>query len=662
MYTSDNVLQYLGFNQVDLLHRCIYSVVHPDDHFDLKSVLEQSSLPGDPGCHQQRADNRDTARSTSFICRMKCFNGTAAGYLKIHCVGKVDSFSELSSKPVGSFLQVVRFYCQPFMLTGNDINDDVKQNVFWSKHDMDLKINELDKKAAAITGYDVDELNGRSIYDFVHPEDVAAFASCHKSLVESTDVQTTYFRFVTKDNRLIWLHSRGKVISKNSKKFSVVFTHCPVREEDSTFLQQESTLRQRYAIDDLLHLIQYGFYTNNTRTNTGRAESINQKANGQICTPHIGFTEDVSLSFYSALVSCPSTLHSMNDRHSPVLPSTHVAHKITQREKQLQFQEFRRRQEFEQERLVSGSQQSDFTPYFWQLQQPANVAQQQPPPEDCIRRQQQLNRPTTEISVCKTKKIKSEPVYDAPPPQCSFSQNPMFQYHNHESINCRPCVPYEPAMCPHPMPDQLVFSFPPSPPMSPRRFMPDRFAMFGSHQPGYYPGSAPSQRFIYNVEHHPYHFPPTYQNVISASNGQSISPFKTGGVSANNFHPSQNLSDANSLIRTKPHANIKLSMHCDYSTPKFQGAFGSCEPKFSPYSSKHHHRSLQPQIPYVTSQIHQQDACGQTNQVERESIQYDIEASIHMKIVDNSVPKCTDSKQEVDLPSIGSFLDYLNEG
>lgn len=41
-------------------------------------------------------------------------------------------------------------FCQPFMLTGSDLTNDVKQNVFWSKHDMDLTIRELDKKLAFV--------------------------------------------------------------------------------------------------------------------------------------------------------------------------------------------------------------------------------------------------------------------------------------------------------------------------------------------------------------------------------------------------------------------------------------------------------------------------------------------------------------------------------
>ena len=48
-------------------------------------------------------------------------------------------------------------------------------------------------------------------------------------MTESIEVQTMYFRMESKDGRWVWLHSRGKVICKNSKKFSIVFTHCPVR-------------------------------------------------------------------------------------------------------------------------------------------------------------------------------------------------------------------------------------------------------------------------------------------------------------------------------------------------------------------------------------------------------------------------------------------------
>ena len=46
---------------------------------------------------------------------------------------------------------------------------------------------------------------------------------------ETMTVQNLYFRFRKKDGGWLWLQSKCKVIYKNSKKVSIVFTHCPIR-------------------------------------------------------------------------------------------------------------------------------------------------------------------------------------------------------------------------------------------------------------------------------------------------------------------------------------------------------------------------------------------------------------------------------------------------
>ncbi len=42
LYSTENISSHLGFHQVDLVHRCLYGIVHPDDHHELKVVLEQT--------------------------------------------------------------------------------------------------------------------------------------------------------------------------------------------------------------------------------------------------------------------------------------------------------------------------------------------------------------------------------------------------------------------------------------------------------------------------------------------------------------------------------------------------------------------------------------------------------------------------------------------
>ena len=61
-------------------------------------------------------------------------------------------------------------------------------------------------------------------------------------MIESEEIQTIYFRMQHRDGSWLWLHTRGKVAFKNSKKYSIVFSHCPVRVEDSTYIQVAKSL------------------------------------------------------------------------------------------------------------------------------------------------------------------------------------------------------------------------------------------------------------------------------------------------------------------------------------------------------------------------------------------------------------------------------------
>ncbi|XP_050396684.1 aryl hydrocarbon receptor-like [Patella vulgata] len=349
LYVTDNVLQYVGFNQVDLLHRCIYGIVHPDDHHDLKMALEQTLQST---CEFSSSDisETDTCKPLSFICRMKYFNGSSAGYLKMHCSGKILHQSDVSSNSRSSN-QMVFLFIHPYMFNRVELScNEGKTNTFWSKHEMDLKIREIDAKCEDILGTTSKELQDRPFYSLLHPEDLSTFAACHRALTESTDVQTIYFRLETKDKRWKWFQSRGKVLTKNSKKFSIVFSHCPLSEDDSTYIQQETIIRQKYAIGDLYQMLISGDFKPAWRP-CGRSEASNMgNLDDQMSVLSYTQPEDLAMSLQST--SCPSSWHMLGDRHSPVLPSNHVAHKIMQHEKQRQFLEFKRSQRQENHYVV----------------------------------------------------------------------------------------------------------------------------------------------------------------------------------------------------------------------------------------------------------------------------------------------------------------------
>lgn len=361
----------------------------------------------------------------------------------------------------------------------------------------------------------------------------------------------------------------------------------------------------------------------------------------------MGFTEDVSLSFYSPLVNCPSTFHALSDRHSPVLPSTHVAHKITQREKQLQFQEFRRRQELEERMTVHNQAAVDFPPHHWPMTSP-NI-----PPQ-----QRAFTSLRHEFTKCQTKTIKIEPGVEADSQSCPYNPRVTIPETRTTQGSCRPFVPYDyQAFSFNPVSDNAMFHLPPSPPVSPRRVLPGGYAVYSSNQVPYCPigSNVPHHNIIYSsaMDHN------AYPLSAACHNGRmEVSQYTNPSYLKSSAPPQY--SNCYSRNNSKPHANIRLSMHCDYSPANTHMFTNSQDAKFRPFLAQNNPPRFIPPIPQHNMSTVSGRMCGHTSQSSEGVVQYDIEASIHMKIVDNSVNKCCD-KREVDLPSIGSFLDYLNE-
>ncbi|XP_071091143.1 aryl hydrocarbon receptor-like [Haliotis cracherodii] len=646
LYVSDNILQYLGFNQVDLMHRCVYGVIHPDDHQEVKVVLEHTLGPiqlqttsGESADKDAEVTEKpDTCKPVSFLCRMKCFNGTSAGYLKMHCSGKVEHLAELS-KSNRTSCQILFLFCHPFMINTTEVDQELKQNVFWSKHDLDLSIREIDKKALPVIGYTSPEIEGRSFYSLIHPEDIATCAACHRQLTDSSDVQTLYFRLQNKHGGWVWLQSRGKVISKNSKKFSIVFSHCPVREEDSTYIQQESVLRQRYAINDLMclsHMTQYG-------SSWKDGPSIMEPSMKRMCfQSHPGSQDEAYVAVHSLSGGpCPSSWHALSDRHSPILPSSHVAHKISQREKQLQYQEFKRRQQAQDQTAFKMMPDWEDQGY--------DCAQELPDPRGQNPYPCSIDNGHDSWHTSSDLPQKQGFQFGRFQPHDDSFQRSMLQSFSGQGYNCPPFqvmqgVPMS-GYYPHP---PYVHNMPPSPPPSPQ------------HNP-------------YNLDVFPRRTPPPpprlvqLQHSLRRDHGDSNRTFNTANYSCfqQNYVPAPCIQD---LQRTAE----KYLGYCEYQqgtcSPQIQHVpregVGNCKPQNSrpsqravaPYESTYSlHSSIKPSPSSSQSCAYAARCRVQSN--ERSQSQAQVEN--HMMIVEHGQP--VHSRGYMDLPSIGSFLEYLNE-
>ncbi|KAF3425137.1 hypothetical protein E2986_06353 [Frieseomelitta varia] len=194
IYLSENVSDYLGVSQMDMMGQSVYEYSHPCDHEELRECL--SSKP---------PENNDK-RTCSFFLRLKCtltskgrkVNLKSASYKVIHCTGRLTyirdpassrseneanedaeqkSDDEENERDTGASL--VLLGC-PIPHPSN-IEIPLGRHTFLSKHSLSMKFTYADEKLAEYLGWDSEELVGQSVFEFHHALDNLALDKSFKS-------------------------------------------------------------------------------------------------------------------------------------------------------------------------------------------------------------------------------------------------------------------------------------------------------------------------------------------------------------------------------------------------------------------------------------------------------------------------------------------------
>ncbi|XP_052771224.1 aryl hydrocarbon receptor-like [Mya arenaria] len=241
MFVTTNVTDFTGYHQTDLLHRCMYGIVHPDDRASLKHQLEDTRTYKQYNNSSNETGSED--QKVAFLCRMKCYHGNSTGHVKFHCSGKILRSTHLP-KTVKSSNCVLLLLCRPFVPSVGVAGYEDGDLIMWSKHDLGLQFEDCEQRLHTCLGYSMDEMTSRSLYQLVHPEDIHLLAHAHSLMMIGGGVQQVFLRLVRADGGCVWATTKGKAVSRNSKKFSVVFTHSPMGEDVGDFINQEEVRRR----------------------------------------------------------------------------------------------------------------------------------------------------------------------------------------------------------------------------------------------------------------------------------------------------------------------------------------------------------------------------------------------------------------------------------
>ncbi|XP_048509123.1 protein similar isoform X2 [Athalia rosae] len=242
VYLSENVSDYLGVSQMDMMGQNVYDYSHPCDHEELGECL--SVKPS--------ADHRNLC---NLFLRLKCtltskgrkVNLKSASYKVIHCTGHmVITPRDLSAPPVlsednedssGASAEEGEPNEKKNTETGgclvlvgcpiphpSNIEVPLGQQTFLSKHSLNMKFTYADDKLAEYLGWDTSELVGQSLFEFHHALDNLVLDKSFKCLFSKGQCETAAYRFLGKKGGYAWVVTQATLIhcAKQHKPLSVV--------------------------------------------------------------------------------------------------------------------------------------------------------------------------------------------------------------------------------------------------------------------------------------------------------------------------------------------------------------------------------------------------------------------------------------------------------
>ncbi|XP_022097956.1 hypoxia-inducible factor 1-alpha-like [Acanthaster planci] len=222
IFISENVSQYIGLKQIDLIGQSIYDFSHPCDHEEIREHLSDHPWMGQS--HSTKAAKRQHQEKHSFLMRMKCtltakgkiVTLKAATYKAMDCNGilKVSPSVVTSNGYRLPQLSCLSLIAMPIHHPAN-IEIPMDEQTFLTRHSMDMKFTYCDDRIQDLLGYDPEDLVDQSFYDFYHALDNHTIDKFHKDLFAKGQATSGRFRFLAKKSGYAWMETQATIIYNN---------------------------------------------------------------------------------------------------------------------------------------------------------------------------------------------------------------------------------------------------------------------------------------------------------------------------------------------------------------------------------------------------------------------------------------------------------------
>ncbi|KAG1711225.1 Aryl hydrocarbon receptor [Nymphon striatum] len=214
----------------DIVHQSVYELVHSEDREELqRQLMWNSHLPSDksnlsiPEIIQ--TENLQLLER-SFSVRFRCLLDNTSGFLRLDIRGRIKVLHGQNKKTETPPLALFAV-CSPFGPTSL-LDMPQKDEIFTSKHKLDLSLITMDQKGKALLGYTNGEVTNKSVYDLVHYDDINYVAKAHQQILKTGGSDLLAYRLSCKDKNWQWLQTKTQIVYKNSKPDHISCTHRPL--------------------------------------------------------------------------------------------------------------------------------------------------------------------------------------------------------------------------------------------------------------------------------------------------------------------------------------------------------------------------------------------------------------------------------------------------
>uniref|UniRef100_A0A3Q1JTM7 Aryl hydrocarbon receptor n=1 Tax=Anabas testudineus TaxID=64144 RepID=A0A3Q1JTM7_ANATE len=257
-FCSHTIQDYLGFHQTDVMHQCVFELIHTEDQQEFRRNLHWALNPpsglGTPTDPSTGGDSVSTSvclvsynpdqlppenssfLERNFVCRFRCLLDNSSGFLALNIQGRLkflhgqsrQQCDEVSTPP-----QLAMFCIATPLQSPAILEIRTRNMIFRTKHKLDFTPMACDAKGKIVLGYTEAELRVRGTgYQFIHAADMLYCAENHVRMIKTGESGLTVFRLLTKENRWKWVQANARLVYKNGKPDYIIATQRPLVEEE----------------------------------------------------------------------------------------------------------------------------------------------------------------------------------------------------------------------------------------------------------------------------------------------------------------------------------------------------------------------------------------------------------------------------------------------